>query len=68
MIKESHHIDVPCFFQPPSPSFEPTRNPAEIKEEYVGNPGVDIHADSGASVQTVSMLETVAEVLATNEG
>ena len=68
MIKESHHIDVPCFFQPPPPSFEPTRNPAEIEEEYVRNPGVDIHADSGPSVQTVGVLETVAEVPATNEG
>ena len=31
-------------------------------------PGVDIHADSGPSVQTVGVLETVAEVPATNEG
>ena len=56
-------------FQPPPPSFKPTRNPAEIEEEeYVGNPGVDIHADSGPLVQTVGMLETVAEVPATNKG
>ena len=55
-------------FQPPPPSFEPTRNPAEIEEEYVRNPGVDIHTDSGPSVQTVGMLEMVAEVPATNEG
>lgn len=55
-------------FQPPPPSFEPTLNPAEIEEEYVGNPGVDTHANSGPLVQTVSMLEMVTEVPATNEG
>jgi len=55
-------------FQPPLPSFEPTLNPAEIEEEYVRNSGVDTHADSGPSVQTVGMLETVTEVPATDEG
>lgn len=55
-------------FQPPPPSFEPTLNPAEIEEEYVRNPGVDTCADSGPSVQTVSMLEMVTEVPATNKG
>jgi hypothetical protein len=53
-------------FQPPPPFFEPTLNPAEIEEEYVRNPGVDTHADSGPSVQTVSMFETVTKVPVTN--
>jgi hypothetical protein len=55
-------------FQWPPPSFGPTPNPAEIEEEYVRNPGVNTHVDSGPLVRAVSMFETVTKIPVTNEG